>query len=126
MISKLDKVNKFSIFLLIFSIFFWDLRLVEENLSVKPDITSQILSNMDIRFVYLILFLPIFFYFKYFIKERLISYKFIFISAIVCAILLLHQVYTSSEGIRLIEITYTYYFCFNFNIKNIWKKFFKQ
>ena len=107
MISKLDKVNKFSIFLLIFSIFFWDLRLVEENLSVKPDITSQILSNMDIRFVYLILFLPIFFYFKYFIKERLISYKFIFISAIVCAILLLHQVYTSSEGIRLIEITYT-------------------
>ena len=81
--------------------------MVEENLSVKPDITSQILSNMDIRFVYLILFLPIFFYFKYFIKERLISYKFIFISAIVCAILLLHQVYTSSEGIRLIEITYT-------------------
>lgn len=108
MISNLDKSYKFSFFLLIFSIFFWDLRLVEENLSVEPDITSQILSNIDVRFLYLISFFPIFFYFEYFIKERLITYKFILISLLACAILLLHQVYTSSEGIRLKDIAYTF------------------
>ena len=90
MISNLDKSYKFSFFLLIFSIFFWDLRLVEENLSVEPDITSQILSNIDVRFLYLISFFPIFFYFEYFIKERLITYKFILISLLACATLLLH------------------------------------
>ena len=105
---NLDRTFKLSFFLLLISIFFWDLRLVAENLSVESNITSQILSNIDVRFLYLISFFPIFFYFEYFIKERLITYKFILISLLACAILLLHQVYTSSEGIRLKDIAYTF------------------
>ena len=104
---SLDRVHRFSFFLLLFSFFFWDLRLVQENLTVEKNITSKILSNIDIRFIYLISIFPLFFFLKSFIREKLITYKFIFISILVFAILLLHQIYTSSEGLRLIEITYS-------------------
>lgn len=103
---NLDRNFKPPFFLLLLSIFFWDLRLVAENLSVESNITSQILSNIDIRFVYLISIFPLFFYLKYFIKEKLITYKFIFISLIICVILTLHQIYSSKEDIKLIEIVY--------------------
>jgi hypothetical protein len=104
---NLDRNFKLSFFLLLLSIFFWDLRLVAENLSVESNIASQILSNIDIRFVYLISIFPLFFYLKYFIKEKLITYKFIFISLIICVILTLHQIYSSKEDIKLIEIAYS-------------------
>ena len=104
---SLDRAYKLSFFLLLFSIFFWDLRLVPEDLNVEKNITSKILGNIDIRFVYLITLFPLFFFFKFFIREKLITYKFIFISILVFAILILHQIYTSSEGIRLIEIAYS-------------------
>ena len=104
---NIDRVHRFSFFLLLFSFFFWDLRLVQENLIVEKNITSKILSNIDIRFIYLLSIFPLFFFFKSFIREKLITYKFIFISILVFAILLLHQIYTSSEGLRLIEIAYS-------------------
>ena len=104
---NLDRNFKLSFFLLLLSIFFWDLRLVAENLSVESNITSQILSNIDIRFLYLISIFPLFFYLKYFIKKKLITYKFIFISLIIGVILTLHQIYSSKEDIKLIEIAYS-------------------
>jgi hypothetical protein len=104
---SLDRTYKLSFFLLLFSIFFWDLRLVPENIFLETNITSKILSNIDIRFVYLISIFPLFFYLNYFIREKLITYKFIFISVLFALILLLHQIYTSSEDIRPIEIAYT-------------------
>jgi len=104
---NLDRTFKIPFFLLLFSIFFWDLRLVPENFLVESTIISQILSNVDIRFIYLISIFPFFFYLKYFIKEKLITYKFIFISALLCIILILHQIYTSTEDIRPIEIVYS-------------------
>ena len=107
MLMNLDRIFKLPFFLLLFSIFFWDLRLVPENFLVESTITSQILSNIDIRFIYLISIFPFFFYLKYFIKEKLITYKFIFISALLCITLLLHQIYTSIEDIRPIEIAYS-------------------
>ena len=104
---NLDRTFKLSFFLLLFSIFFWDLRLVPEDLTVENNIANKILGNIDIRFVYLVIIFPLFFFFKFFIREKLITYKFIFISALVFVILILHQIYTSSEGIRLIEIAYS-------------------
>jgi hypothetical protein len=104
---NLDRTFKLSFFLLLFSIFFWDLRLVPENLTVENNITNKILGNIDIRFMYLVTIFPLFFFFKFFIREKLITYKFIFISVLVFVILILHQIYTSSEGIRLIEIAYS-------------------
>ena len=81
--KKFQFFNNLSLFLILISIFFWDLRLIPETQEIINDISSLVLSNLDTRFLYLISIIPLFYYLKTYIKKNLISLNFIYFSILI-------------------------------------------
>ena len=76
MTKTLNNFYKIASFLLLFSLFFWDVSLVAEtnkenviNLKVARESLGFILSYVDIRFIYLLSIFPILYYWKYFYRN---------------------------------------------------------
>ena len=66
------KSNKIIFFLILFSVFFWDLRVIPERFIVNNQIFDKALSNLDSRFIYLLGIIPIIFSLRYILFKKII------------------------------------------------------
>ena len=99
------KSNKIIFFLILFSVFFWDLRVIPERFIVNNQIFDKALSNLDSRFIYLLGIIPIIFSLRYILFKKIISFKFTIVSSIILFFFIIHQIFTS-DNITLLELTY--------------------
>lgn len=122
--KKFNFLNNLSFFLILFSIFFWDLRFIPETQEVEKNISSLILSNLDIRFLYLISIIPLFYYLKTYIKKKLISLNFIYFSILILIFFLIHQIFTSRGNLDYLEILYVIIIFITLLISKVFGKYF--
>lgn len=99
--------NKLSFFLISLSIFFWDVRYIPENVNIETNISYQFLNYIELRFIYLICIIPIFFYLKSYFNIKILTKNFLIYSFAIFIFLLLHQIFTNFNNFNAKELSYT-------------------